>query len=193
MSRFFLFLCKGRENLILGPTRTIMKHPGRSIFHLLLLYLLFVLQTNGQGLVINEYMADNETILQDLEGDFTNDNLIIYGDLQVEGTIYEVSDFNKKTNINPFTNSLDKVMALNGVSFEWIQKDESKGITDGPDQSIGVIAQEVELVLPSLVSEKRNGNKAVNYSGLIPVLLEAIKEQQNQIESLELRIAELEQ
>lgn len=60
------------------------------------------------------------------------------------------------------------------------------------NHSIGVIAQDVEKVLPALVNEKRNGVKAVNYSGLIPVLQEAIKEQQSQIELLEQRIAVLE-
>ena len=111
----------------------------------------------------------------------------------MEGSIYEVSDMSKKTNIAPLSNSLDKVMALNGVTFDWIQGEGTKGAAALQDQSIGVIAQDVEKVLPALVNEKRNGTKAVNYSGLIPVLLEAIKEQQSQIELLERRISDLEQ
>lgn len=138
------------------------------------------------------YIDNTNTVDPLIWGDFLSNFLIVYGDLQVEGTLYEVSDINKKKNINPLTNSLEKVMALNGVSFEWIRDEESKGDSKVPTESIGVIAQNVEAVLPSLVSEKRNGAKAVNYSGLIPVLLEAIKEQQGQIELLERRISELE-
>jgi hypothetical protein len=139
------------------------------------------------------YIDNSSTVDPLIWGSFASDYLIIYGDLQVNGTIYQVSDIDKKKNIRSLDHSLEKVMALNGVSFEWIRNDESKGAGEQAEESIGVIAQEVETVLPALVTEKRNGDKAVNYSGLIPVLLEAVKEQQGQIEALERRIAELEQ
>ncbi|MCK4749157.1 MAG: tail fiber domain-containing protein, partial [Bacteroidales bacterium] len=138
------------------------------------------------------YIDNSSTDYPLIYGDFYNDFAEINGDLHVWGTLYEYSDGTKKTNITPLGNSLDKVLALNGVSFEWADGNERKGISSGSKKSIGVIAQDVEVVLPSLVKESRNGEKAVNYSGLIPVLLEAIKEQQSQIESLEQRIAELE-
>jgi hypothetical protein len=87
-------------------------------------------------------------------------------------------------------------MALQGVSYDLTRSfsDAREGSkeTGMPTPTIGVVAQEVEEVLPSLVRELRSGEKTVNYSGLIPVLLEAIKEQQGQIDMLENRIAELE-
>ncbi len=141
----------------------------------------------------NSLYIDNSTTRYPLIfGDFASEYVDINGSLYVTGGIYETSDMNKKTNIRTLESSLDKVMALKGVSFEW-SRDKSKGETPASGESIGVIAQDVEAVLPALVGESRNGTKAVNYSGLIPVLLEAIKEQQGQIELLEKRIAELEQ
>jgi len=83
------------------------------------------------------------------------------------------SDINLKENIRPIENSLDKILQINGVEFDWKE-------THQP--SVGVIAQEIEKVFPSLV--KTSENKSVNYNGLIGVLIEAIKEQQKQIDEL---------
>jgi hypothetical protein len=83
------------------------------------------------------------------------------------------SDINLKENIRPIEDSLNKVLQLNGVSFDWKE-------TQQP--SVGVIAQELEAVFPELV--RTGENKSVNYNGLIGVLIEAVKEQQKQIEEL---------
>ena len=83
------------------------------------------------------------------------------------------SDISLKDNIQTIVNPLDKITKLNGVTFNW--KENQK-------PSIGVIAQELEKVLPELVTQ---GNiKTVNYNGIIGVLIEAVKEQQKQIEEL---------
>jgi len=83
------------------------------------------------------------------------------------------SDLNLKENIHTVENALDTVNSLRGVSFDWKENGKS---------SYGVIAQELEEVLPSLVS---NGDvKSVNYHGLIGVLIEAIKELKAEIEEL---------
>lgn len=84
------------------------------------------------------------------------------------------SDENLKENITSIDNPIELVKQLNGVEFDW---KESK------EHSMGVIAQEVEKILPYLV--RTGENKSVNYNGLIGVLIEAIKEQQKQIETLE--------
>jgi len=87
------------------------------------------------------------------------------------------SDINLKENIRPIQNSSEIISGLEGVRFVW--KADGK-------ESIGVIAQEVEKTLPELVS---NGNtKTVNYNGLIGVLIEAVKDQQKQIDSLKTEI-----
>jgi hypothetical protein len=83
------------------------------------------------------------------------------------------SDINLKTDIVPIENPIDKIIKINGVSFNWKNTNES---------SIGVIAQEVEMVFPELVTMSEY--KSVNYNGLIGVLIEAIKELKKEIEEL---------
>jgi hypothetical protein len=85
------------------------------------------------------------------------------------------SDINLKTNIKSIENPLGKISELNGYSFNW--KDTGK-------PSLGVMAQEVEKVLPSAVTEDQDGTKSVNYNEIIGVLVEAVKAQQIEIDSL---------
>jgi hypothetical protein len=89
-----------------------------------------------------------------------------------------LSDASKKKNIRPIENAIEITKKLEGVRFDW--KD-----TDAP--SIGVIAQEVEKVLPELVAEN-DGVKSVSYGNIVGVLIEAIKEQQVRIEELERKL-----
>ena len=89
-----------------------------------------------------------------------------------------LSDANKKTNIRPIENAIEITKKLEGVRFDWID-------TGAP--SIGVIAQEVEKVLPELVVES-DGTKSVSYGNIVGVLIEAIKEQQIRIEELERKL-----
>ena len=83
------------------------------------------------------------------------------------------SDISLKGNIKIIEDPIEKVLQLNGVTFNW--KENQK-------PSIGVIAQELEKVLPELVTQ--GDIKSVNYNGLIGLLIEAIKEQQKQIDEL---------
>ena len=136
------------------------------------------------------YIGNTDTDYPLIFGFFDGFYVELNGDVTVAGTLFEASDAKLKTNIEQVTNPLDKLKQINGVSFQW--KDQSLRKGAQPGSSIGFIAQEVETVFPSLVNEDRKGTKAVNYSGMIPVLLEAIKEQQSQIEALEQRIVDLE-
>ena len=83
------------------------------------------------------------------------------------------SDRNLKDNIQVIENPIDKILQLNGVTFTWNETGKS---------SLGVIAQEVEEVIPELVSD--TNPKSVNYNGLIGLLIECVKEQQKQIDEL---------
>ena len=105
--------------------------------------------------------------------------LHVIGDALVSGiitatTFQSTSDINLKENIKTVNNSLNIVSQLRGVTFDWKNTHQA---------SIGVIAQEVEQILPELVSG--GGNKTVNYNGIIGILVEAIKEQEVRIEKLE--------
>ncbi len=97
------------------------------------------------------------------------------------GSFIYSSDRALKTNIQPLTNSLDKVLQLNGVSFNW----KSTG-----EKSIGLIAQDVEKILPELVSGTE-GSKGIVYGNIVALLIEAVKEQQKQIDELKSQIQEL--
>jgi hypothetical protein len=141
----------------------------------------------GAGLNVNDAGATTLSGTLDVLGNTTlGGNLTITGltsvtDLQTDagGTLINASDARYKKNIKPIENALEKVNQVDGVSYNW--KEE---YSNNQTLQLGVIAQELEKVFPNLVQTNAKGYKSVNYIGLIPVLLEAIKEQQKQIEAL---------
>jgi len=96
-----------------------------------------------------------------------------------EGKAQPSSDEQLKENISTIQNPIDKVNALRGVDFNW--KENGK-------KQIGVIAQEVEKILPELVEMRPDGYKGVHYDNIVGLLIEAIKEQQKQIDELKEKI-----
>jgi hypothetical protein len=117
--------------------------------------------------------------------------LHVNGDI-IANSIAGSSDSRFKTNVRPVTNALDKVKALQGVYFNWNQ--EAFPARDFPNQNaIGFIAQEVEKVLPEVVQTEKTaeGYKAVQYDKVVALLVEAIKEQQQQIDVLKQQIRRL--
>ena len=102
----------------------------------------------------------------------------IAGDLSIN------SDARLKANIISLGSTLAKLLQIDGKSYT-MKKDENK------KQKIGVLAQDIEKVFPELVSES-NGVKSVNYQGLVPVLINALKEQDNKMNEQEARIERLE-
>jgi hypothetical protein len=95
------------------------------------------------------------------------------GDITAFGSL---SDITLKENIQPIENALDKVSKIRGVTFNYIDK---------PDERVpGVIAQELQEVLPEAVYETENGKLAVRYDNTIALLLEAIKELKEEVEEL---------
>ena len=91
------------------------------------------------------------------------------------------SDATLKTNVETLTGSLDAVKSLRGVSFDWLENGNSE---------VGVIAQEVEAVLPDVVSTNDQGIKSVKYGNMVALLIEAMKEQQAQIDELKAKLGE---
>ena len=103
---------------------------------------------------------------------------------------FATSDERLKHNIYPISDPISKINKLNGVEFDWkpLTGEEKINIHGNEGHDIGIIAQEVEKVLPDLVTLRDNGYKAVNYDKLVPLLIEAIKEQQKQIDELKSKI-----
>ena len=94
------------------------------------------------------------------------------------GTLSQFSDEKLKKDIKPVSNSLTRLGALNGYNYTWISKEVDDRL------QTGMMAQEVEKVFPELISKNQKGESAVNYIGLIPHLVEAIKELQQEIAKL---------
>jgi hypothetical protein len=105
-------------------------------------------------------------------------SLHVDGDVGITGEFYALSDRRHKKNINSLTSNLEAIMALNPVSFNW------KEAPAAESASIGLIAQEVELLFPELVHTSVDGTKMVNYQALGVLSIQAIKEQQDEISSL---------
>jgi hypothetical protein len=118
-----------------------------------------------------------------------NKNIYTNGHLKVKKTataqsFNTTSDARLKDDIQPINDALSSVLQLQGKTYRW-KEDHHK-------QDIGLIAQEVEQVFPELVEEDANGFKAIAYSRLTAVLIEAIKEQQGQMTTQQDQIAALE-
>jgi len=98
----------------------------------------------------------------------------------LNATIFNtLSDINAKENIRTLENAMYKVLQMRGVSFTW---------KDNGNKSIGVIAQEVEKIIPEIVNTNENNIMSVSYDSIIGLLIEAIKEQQSSIKGLEKKI-----
>jgi hypothetical protein len=114
--------------------------------------------------------------------------------LDVNGTIrgnnVSPSDARYKRNITTLYNALDAVLQLRGVSFTW-RRDAFTCMNFPTGRQIGLIAQEVEKVLPELVTTDSDSYKSVAYTGVVPVLVEAIKQQQKQLEAVKAENARL--
>jgi hypothetical protein len=85
-----------------------------------------------------------------------------------------------KAEVAPLNNALDSILALRGIRYKRKQVDGSE-TADPVSQQVGFVGQELEAVCPELVATSPEGYKSVNYSRMTAVLVEAIKEQQQQI------------
>ena len=128
----------------------------------------------------------------------------VYSDGKAGGTTAwsSSSDARLKKDVQTLTGALDKVLKLRGVSFYWKNREELAALKGVPADSlvygydsqkhIGVIAQELEKEYPELVNTDGDGFKSVEYSTLVPILIEAMKEQQAIIDAQNKKIEELE-
>ena len=111
--------------------------------------------------------------------------LHVIGRFKSDG-INETSDIRLKKNIQPIADALTKVMLLQGVTYEW----NREGMEEGTQ--LGLIAQEVEKILPEIVDTDNEGYKSIQYSVMVALLIEAIKEQQFENSKLQVRMQQME-
>jgi hypothetical protein len=118
-----------------------------------------------------------------------NDDVTINADLQVTGDIiaFYSSDVRLKDNIMVIEDSLNKLKRLSGYHFIWKDDLTNSRLRTGPD--VGVLAQEVELVIPEAVHQENDDSfKSVEYHKLIPLLIESVKELSNEVNVLKTKI-----
>lgn len=111
--------------------------------------------------------------------------LHVIGRFKSDG-INETSDIRLKKNIQPIADALSKVLQMQGVTYEWNKEGMEEGI------QLGLIAQEVEKILPDIVDTDNEGFKSIQYSVMVALLIEAIKEQQTGYNSLYNKVSVME-
>jgi hypothetical protein len=142
------------------------------------------------GLVANFFETANQTRL----GFFARDNagglaerfyIQGNGNAWLQGTLTQASDARLKKNIKLLSPTLNNLSQLNGYTYDWINEQKDK------EQQIGLLAQEVQKIYPQLVKQNSAGELSVNYSGLVPLLLEGLKELSKKIEEQQKQIEDL--
>ena len=133
---------------------------------------------NGDGLVLNGGSLGVNVAIPTTDGVIRAGNDVI---------AFYSSDERLKENVKPIENALDKVSSIRGVEFDWIV---DKEIHANKGHDVGVIAQEIEKVLPEVVETRDNGYKAVKYEKIVSLLIEAVKQQQVQIDELKTKLGE---
>lgn len=128
------------------------------------------LDVDGDINIKNDLYVDGKVGIGTTSPDYKLD---VNGDVGASG-YFHTSDISLKENVEPISGALDKVLGLEGVSFNWKENEEP---------SIGLIAQDVEKILPEIISGE-DGSKSVQYANLVAVLIEAVKEQQVMIDEL---------
>ena len=138
--------------------------------------------TTAGSLTVDNVVMDGATIGHSSDGDLMT---LASGSLTVAGDIILSSDARLKSNIVTLGPTLISLMQLDAKRYTMKADKEQK-------QKIGLLAQEVQKVFPELVSEDKNGMLAVNYQALVPVLINALKEQEGNYKELEKELSELE-
>jgi hypothetical protein len=147
----------------------------------------FATSISASNAAATSYSASADTTYAKLgvENTFTQ-NQIISGSLNVTGDVvaYSTSDERLKDNIQLISNPIEKVQQLRGVEFDW----NDKSMFKAGKHDYGVIAQDVEKVLPELVKETHTGYLGVDYDKMIGLLIEVVKEQEKRIKELENKV-----
>jgi len=143
--------------------------------------------TTGYGTVINQNLLTTSNVQHaslgiGMAASGTSGRIDAANDV----VAFSSSDIRFKENIKPIENALDKISNISGNTYDWKTENKAEHGYEGND--VGVIAQEIEEVLPQLVQTRENGYKAVKYDKLVALLIEGIKEQQITISKLELEV-----
>ena len=141
------------------------------------------------------FSGPQDLVLQDTGGNVgigtttPSATLDVAGNVKVNGVVVHASDIRLKKNIEPIDEALDKILKLRGVMFEWKNGPDNRNPEEGAQ--IGLIAQEVEAIIPEIVRTDPEGYKSVAYANVTAILIEAIKEQQGIIENQKIELSKI--
>jgi hypothetical protein len=151
---------------------------------------------DGSSVAVVSLVDDTLTFNNPFTSTTTASNLMVYGDIYATGNITAFagapSDFRLKENITTIPNALSMVSSMRGVMYDWTDeylkslKIDVNGLF--PKRDTGVIAQEMQDVLPEVVFVKNNGDLSVKYEKIVGVLIEAIKELKSEVDTLKEKI-----
>jgi hypothetical protein len=136
---------------------------------------------NGGGTFTYPFIFGNDNSFS------TTGNISAGGQVRAGGDVisYYTSDETLKTNIVKIDSALSKVNSLDGITFNWNEDAKEKYEKDVNVREAGVIAQQVQQVLPEVVKTREDGTLAVKYEQMVPLLIEAIKELTSQVKDLQ--------
>lgn len=115
---------------------------------------------------------------------FYNTQTSLFNSIQV-ANVYNYSDARAKTNVQSISYGLNTIKLFRPVSYNFIKRSGHTNAVN--DKQLGLIAQEVERIMPELVLTDPEGRKLLNYTGIIPILIKAIQELQTEVETLKNR------
>jgi hypothetical protein len=150
-------------------------------------YNVMMLGSQGTGIL---YLNGN-TGRMGVGTDNPTQKLSVNGNICYTGSIGACSDIRYKTNLRRIENPLQKVLSLNGFYYNWDRK-KFPDMEFSDERQLGFSAQEVEKLFPEIVQTNDKGYKSVDYGRLTPVLVEAIKSQQEEIDLLKESLERLE-
>jgi hypothetical protein len=141
--------------------------------------------TDGDQLILMS-PGDNQLIQF-----WEEDGHIEVANINQAGAYAQISDETLKQNIEPITNGLDMITRLNGYTYEFKQNLEDIKKGSPIELGIGVLAQELVEVAPRLANKSAQGHYLVNYDGIIPILIEAVKELKEKNDALKSDLEEV--
>lgn len=137
--------------------------------------------------------GDNNRLLRIYDEDNMGTGSTNYEMAYIDGTgaYFKASDKRRKKDISKVTNSMDKLSKIDGVNYKFITSNAQNNKVLDEKVAAGFLAQDIEKVMPEIVATDEHGNKFVNYEGMMPYIVEALKAQKLTIDSLKTEIKKL--